>query len=217
MTRNVGSFDAAIARMERREDAHRDERRRARMAAIAVGAREQVVELMADDANAKVRRTRKMDAIERAFRRGFLRGRDDLYRVARCLEADFLSLLPPSGGLRLERMRRGMSESFVLMPGAPGVSTAAPQAKQVRALQRLRIAAQACGEPGLDMLRSWIAENMSMTELARARRMRLADAPGALLKALELVAEGPWDQRARRRMPPYQDERWRVDVLAEAV
>ncbi|WP_135210381.1 hypothetical protein [Vitreimonas flagellata] len=175
------------------------------------------IELMADDANEKVRRTRVLDGCERAFRRGFLRGQDDLYRVARCIEQDFLALLPPSGGLRLERLRRGMSECFALMPSGGGVSTRAPQARREDALDRLRSAEAAAGARDVGMLRAWLVEDLTLRAIATRFRIDNSNVSKVLLKALERVNEGAWNARRRRREPAYEQRKWQVDVLAEAM
>lgn len=193
--------------------------REQRASSIAVVRLEQplaprTIELMADDANEKVRRTRVLDGVERAFRRGFLREHDDLYRVARCLEQDFLALLPPSGGLRLERLRRGMSESFALMPGGAGMSTRAPQARREDALDRLRLAELAAGR-NLEMLRAWIVEDLTLRAIATRFHVDNAKIGKRLLDALKQVNLGARPVRGRRR-PPYERRKWQIDVLAEA-
>lgn len=203
-------FRDALDRINTLERNRLAEGRRRRAAAIAVKPLATVT-LMADDANEKVRRVRVMDAVERAFRKQLID--DDGYRIARCIEADVLALLPPSGGMKLERLRdcgaarADGGEHFVLMPRAPGGAARAPQCRRVDALCRLARAAEALPRgPAWDVLRAWAGEGISLYELDTRWNRRKGWALMAVQLALSLLAEAQI----------YEREKWKIDVLAEA-
>lgn len=202
-------FRDAWERIETRESNHRAEARRRRASAMAVKPIATVT-LMADDANEKVRRVRVMDGVERAFRKGLVD--EEGYRIARCIEADVLALLPPSGGMKLERMRDcGASradggEHFVLMPRPPSAKSA--HIGREDALWRLRRAAEALPDgPAWSVLRVWAGEGASLYEIDARWRRRKGWALMVVQLALSLLAEAQI----------YEREKWKIDVLAAAV
>ena len=210
-------------RVETLDANRREEARRQRAARIAIKP-VSTIALMADDANSKVRRVRVLDPVERAFRNDDIS--EEHYRLARCLEQDLLALLPPSGGLKLERLREGGrcwrardardGEAFVLMPKAPGISTRAPQARRDDALFNLQRAADAIAAdpvtgakhagPAYAVLRAWAGEGVALYELdARWRRRR-----GWALSMVQFALGRMADAQV------YEREKWRIDVLAAA-
>ena len=181
-----------------------------RAAAVAIAPDAAVVELMADDANAKVRRVRVLDPVERAFRVGKLS--EEEYRLARCVESDVLALLPPGGGLRLERLRDDgrswrASDGFVLMPRAPGVSTRAPQARRDDALDALARAERAIGPgPAYAVLRAFCGDGLALYEIERRWRRKRGWALAMVRFALDRMSAAQ----------VYERRKWAIDVLAAA-
>lgn len=131
----------------------------------------ELVALMADDANEKVRRVRVADPIERAFRAGQVS--DDEYRVARCLEADFRTLWPSGGAMRLDRVDGGGMRRT---------------RAQDHALQHLHDAARARGVAWRwALIQAWAGEGRALYELDGAWRRARGWAGRAIGDALAAI------------------------------
>lgn len=203
-------FRDAFHRIEALETNKREEARRRRAAAMAVKPIA-IVELMADDANEKVRRRRVMDGVERAFRKGEID--DDGYRIARCIEADVLALAPPGCGMRFERLRDSGAlraaggEAFALMPRPPAGSGSAPHYRRDAALGALRRCADALPKgPAWALLWAWAGEGVSLHELDARWRRRKGWALAMVQISLAILNEAQI----------YERRKWRIDVLAAA-
>lgn len=153
--------------------------------------------VMADDANEKVRRVLRIDPVERAFRSGSID--DDQYRVARCIERDWLALLP-AGGSSLTRAGDG----FCSLPAGTGFA-ARGQIRRDDALDRLKSAKRAIGQgPAWSILQAWAFEGHTFHTIDRAARRANGWALAETQRSLTaLLKDGPYEAR-----------RWNVTVWA---
>jgi hypothetical protein len=206
--------DAAVAaRAERRERAALAERRSKAKGPGRDGQPLETIETQTDEGNEKVRRVWAVDSVERLFQSWFQRAsrsrtvRERLYeryRIARSLEADWLSALHLRQPNRFHRIRPD-SDEFCVMPA--GIGAAAPQPRVDEARQNLKRAAAAVHEE-LDwaILQDFILDGRGLREIERRRRLRNGEAPMIIEQALDRVAEAQ----------VYETRKWRVQVKKAA-
>jgi hypothetical protein len=196
-------------RAERRGRAARTERRSKAKGPGREGHALETIETMTDEGNEKVRRVWAVDSVERLFQSWFSRlsrsrtVRERLYeryRIARSLEADWLSALNLRQPSRFHRIHPG-SEEFCVMPA--GVGAGAPQPRIDEARQNLKRAAAAVGET-LDwaVLQDFILDGRGLREIERRRRLRNGEAPLIIEQALDRVADAQ----------VYETRKWQVQV-----
>jgi hypothetical protein len=197
------------ARAERRLRAAETERRSKAKGPGRGGKKRETIETLTDEGNEKVRRVWAVDALERLFQSWFERSsrsksvRERLYeryRIARSLEADWLSSLNLRQPNRFHRIRPD-AEEFCVMPA--GIGRAAPQPRIDEARQTLKRAAAAVGET-LDwaVLQDLILDGRGMREIERRRRLRNGEAP--------MIVEAALDRIAEARV--YEMRKWKVQV-----
>lgn len=197
-------------RNDRRERARRAETRSKRAGAGGAAKFEHIA-IQTEEADARTRLLR-LDAVERAFRRGALDA--DAYRIARCLEADWLALTPGASGARLARDPH-RAEAFVFLP-AHRAAGAAPQIKRERAMDSLRQAHGAvaralgasAGARAWSFLWAFVIEGLSFDEIDRRRRIRKGAASAAISDALEAIDAA--------RLSGFERRKWCMTAWASA-
>jgi hypothetical protein len=140
-----------------------------------------LVEVMAPDGNAKVRRTVAADQIDRAYFRGALT--PDQARVAKAIQADLERRQRVGSGTPLARCGE---EVFCIAPRGHGVP---PQEAALAAAQRLRDAQFIAGPRVWDMLISWSFEGRSLREIDGRFRQRKGRALELGTCALDAIAD----------------------------
>lgn len=189
-------------RAARRADVVREERDSRLRGAGRDGQPHEVLETMAEDGNALERRVWAVDHIERLFR--FDKIDEEAYRIARCLEADWLALTSCRTPARFHRIKPG-ADDFCVLPAAIGAG--APGPRRDIASDNLRRAHQAAAcAVRWGVLTDLVLEGRGLREIEVRRTLRRGRGVAATIIAEGLSAIG-----AAR---VYETTKWRVPVRA---
>lgn len=157
---------------------------------------ERTIEVLAADANEKVRRVVALDAVSRGYygRHAWLSA--DEFRIARCLQDDW-AVVSSGGSGGLVRVN---GDEWAYMPGGGGANRFR-HAKD-DAMERLKRAGERCEATEWRLLRLWAGQGFEVSDLAASERVRKERVRTAILGGLRSILKGR----------VYELRRWSVSV-----